>query len=290
LGWTFNPTYPVFNLQVIWAIGISMIVLSALVHLKLYQILLVGIILIGAHNLLDTVHVPGTGGNAVLWAFLHEWKDFTVGRVTFLIHYPVIPWIGIMAIGYFFGRFYASGYDPDNRRTVLLSIGLSAIALFIILRSDNFYGDAAFWSSQKTTIFSVMSFLNVTKYPPSLLYILMTLGPSLLFLGLTEKPLGKLGAKIAVLGRVPFFYYVLHIFLIHLLAVIGVAIAGYHWWDMLFLSDRVNRVPGLKGYGFNLLTVYIVWIAVVLILYPLCNWYDKYKKAHQSESWWLSYV
>lgn len=285
LGWTFNPSYPIFNLQVIWAIGISMIVLSAMIYMNNRLILLTGILLIATHNLLDTVHFQGN----LLWTFLHEPRDgVAIGHFTFNIHYPVLPWIGIIAIGYYFGCLYTPGYNPEMRRTVLFSLGIGAIAMFVTLRLSNLYGDVAHWSWQKNSLFDMLSFLNVTKYPPSLLYTLMTLGPALIFLALVEQPLNAFTRKIAVFGRVPFFYYVIHIYLIHLFAMIGASISGHAWSDMI-LSDRVNHVPGLKGYGFELSTVYIIWIAVILLLYPLCKWFDRYKRAHQSAQW-LSYL
>jgi uncharacterized membrane protein len=274
-----------FNLQVIWAIGVSMIVLSLMIYMSDRLILLVGILLIAAHNLLDNVHIPDN----FFWAFLHESKYISVGRFYFSVHYPVLPWIGLMAIGYYFGRIYTPGYDPDKRRTILLSAGVGAIMLFILLRSGNFYGDAAHWAHQKNLIFSLLSFLNVTKYPPSLLYILVTMGPALILLVAFERPLNSVTSKIVVFGRVPFFYYVMHIYLIHLFALAGAAILGYNLSDMI-LTDRVNRVPWLKGYGFNLSVVYLVWIGLVVLLYPLCNWFGRYKRAHQSSYRWLSYV
>lgn len=289
LAWTFNPTYPILNLQVIWAIGISMIVLSALVFLKRGTILAVAIVLIAGHNLLDKVHLPGVGITSFLWSFLHKPADFVVGHFTFIVRYPVLPWIGIMAIGYCFGPMYESHYNAAKRRKVLLSIGVAAIGVFFLLRSFNIYGDAAHWSSQKSFAFSLMSLLNVTKYPPSLLYILITLGPAMIFLAGAEKPLNKVTEKVVVFGRVPFFYYVIHIYLIHLLAVIGAAVTGYGWPAMI-LNNRVNTAPGLKGYGFNLPVVYIVWVMVILILYPACKWFAAYKRGHQANYRWLQYL
>jgi len=134
-----------------------------------------------------------------------------------------------------------------------------------------------------------MSFLNVTKYPPSLLYILITLGPAMVFLALVDKPLNSFAAKVAVFGRVPFFYYILHFFLIHLMAMLGAVILRFKWSDMI-LTNMVNRVPAMKTYGFNLLTVYMVWIILIIVLYPICKWYDRYKRAHLPENRWLSYV
>ena len=289
LGWTFNPTYPLFNLQVIWAIGISMIVLAAIIYMKRVYILLTGVLLIAAHNLLDNVHVPGNGIASFLWSFLHEPADFVVGRFNIFVRYPVLPWIGIMAIGYFFGELYNPGYDAVKRKITLLYTGAGAMALFIILRSYNLYGDAAQWSMQKDTMFSMLSFFNVTKYPPSFLYTLITLGPAMIFLSMAEKPLNTVTEKIVVFGRVPFFYYVIHLYLIHLFAMIGAIIAGYNWSDMI-LQDRVNRVAALKGYGFNLLIVYLVWMALILFLYPCCKWFDRYKRNHQSTKPWLTYL
>jgi len=285
LGRSFNPSFPFYNLQVIWAIGISMIVLSVIIYMRRRFILLTAIVLIAAHNLLDNVHVP----NSFFWSFLHEGGDFVFNGIHVSVHYPVLPWIGIIALGYYFGRMFNSYYNSLNRKKTLLTIGLLMILGFLILRGFNIYGDANTWSPQKNYAFSFLSLLNVTKYPPSLLYTLITLGPAFIFLALTEKPLNSFTSKIVVFGRVPFFYYVIHIYLIHLLAMIGAQSLGYHWSDMI-LNDRVNNVEKLKGYGFNLTTVYLVWLGLILLLYPCCKWFDKYKRANQSKHKWLSYL
>ena len=285
-GRSFNPQYPYFNLQVIWAIGVSMIALSALIYLPLRTILLSGIALIALHNLLDNIHFPGN----LPWALLHETGDFKINNFSIYVQYPLIPWIGIIAIGYCLGHVYSLGYDANKRKMILLICGLSSITLFVLLRSLNIYGDALHWTIQNSSTFNILSFLNVTKYPPSLLYTLITLGPALVLLAYTEKPLNALTSKIAVFGRVPFFYYVLHIYAIHVIALFAAVASGYHWSDMLILSDRVNRIPELKGYGFNLLTVYLVWIGLLLLLYPACKWFDRYKRSNQSRKWWLSYT
>ncbi|HEV8285674.1 MAG TPA: heparan-alpha-glucosaminide N-acetyltransferase domain-containing protein [Chitinophagaceae bacterium] len=286
---TFNPSYHFINLQVIWAIGISMIVLSAMIYMNPRLIALTGFLLIAFHNLLDNIHVTGNGISSFLWALLHEPEYFNIGEVNIHVHYPLLPWIGIMAIGYCFGSLYTPGYDPKSRRKTIFYLGFGAIFLFIILRSPNFYGDAAYWSLQQNAAFSLLSFLNVTKYPPSLLYTLITLGPALIFLALTEMPLNAFTKKITVIGRVPMFYYLVHILFIHLFAVVGAVILGYKWSDMV-LSTMVQRAPTLRGYGFNLFIVYIVWAGLVLILYRLCKWFDQYKRSNQSAKWWLSYL
>jgi uncharacterized membrane protein len=184
---------------------------------------------------------------------------------------------------------YAPGYDAARRKRTFLFLGAGAIALFILLRAVNLYGDPAHWSVQKDPVFSCLSFLNVSKYPPSLLYILVTLGPAFVVLAVTEDWRNSFTEKIQVFGRVPMFYYILHLYLIHLLAVIAAAVTGHKWTDMI-LRNRVYATTHLVGYGFNLVTVYIVWAGVILILYPLCKWFGRYKSAHQAEYWWLSYL
>jgi predicted acyltransferase len=167
-------------------------------------------------------------------------------------------------------------------------MGIGAIALFIIARAINFYGDPYPWAVQNSSTFTFLSFLNVNKYPPSLMFTLMTLGPAVLFLAFTEKVFTRFAKPIIHIGRVPMFYYILHLYLIHLLAVFAAEFSGFDWSDML-LRHRPWLDPELKGYGFSLGITYIVWIVVVLMLYPLCRWYDKYKTAHK-EKWWLSYL
>ena len=301
LGWTFNPAYPVYNLQVIWATGFSMMVLSAIIYLDRRLILLIALLLIVGHNMLDGIHFPGEGPGSFLWSFLHEPGIFRFGHSAFGIRYPVLPWIGIITLGYYFGALYAPEADPEIRKVSLLSIGFGSISLFLVLRSGDFYGDAAHWSSQGSPLFTLCSFLNVTKYPPSLLYVLMTLGPAMIFLVFAErwqpcitrpvpfKPLKKVREKIAVFGRVPMIYYLAHIYLIHILAIAGALLQGYKASDMV-LSGRVNQSTVLKGYGFDLWVVYLVWAVIVLTLYPLCKYYDRYKRAHQRQQWWLSYL
>jgi uncharacterized membrane protein len=290
LEWTFNPLYNIYILQVIWAFGISMIVLSALIYLNRKLLLVIGILLIGAHDLLDGVHVPGNGLGAVLWSLLHDPHYFRFSHLSFLVGYPILPWIGIIVTGYCFGELYSTGFDPAKRRRKLLSIGLGAIALFIVLRLSNLYGDPSPWSSQKTPVYTLLSFLRTSKYPPSLLYMLMTLGPALVFLALAERPLNFITEKISTFGRVAMFYYLVHIVVVHLAAVVAASLSGYHGSDMVMLRSWVTDTPALRGYGFNLITVYIIWIATVVVLYPLCKWYDGYKRRNQIQHPWLSYI
>jgi hypothetical protein len=162
------------------------------------------------------------------------------------------------------------------------------ILLFVVIRLINSYGEPAPWSSQPTAIYTFLSFINVTKYPPSLLYVLVTLGPAMLLLAVSEKFTGKLWSYVIALGRVPMFYYIVHIYFIHVIALIAALATGFSASDMIF-NTWVTDSPNLRGYGFSLGIVYVVWIAVVLAIYPLCLWYDRYKINHK-EKWWLSYL
>jgi uncharacterized membrane protein len=286
---TFNPAFHYFNLQVIWVIGLSMIILSAIIRLSVTWTLSMGLILIAAHNLLNSFHFPAHNFLSFLWSLLHDMDRFTFGRFSFFVHYPLLPWLGMMIVGYSLGGMYSQRFDAARRKKVLLIIGAASIALFILLRVGNLYGDPSAWTMQKSSIFSVLSFINVTKYPPSLLYALLTLGPACLFLAVTERPLNKWTARISTFGRVAMFYYLAHILLIHLGSVVGALIQGYTASDMV-LSTSVNNSPQLKGFGFNLLTVYLVWAALMLTLYPLCKRFDGYKRANVHRHWWLSYL
>jgi uncharacterized membrane protein len=286
---TFNPTFHYFNLQVIWVIGLSMIILSAIIRLSLGWLLSIGFLLVGAHNLLDSVHFPSHNFLSFLWSLLHNMDRFTFGGFDFFVHYPLLPWLGVMILGYSIGSLYAPAFDATRRKRILLIVGLSSIVLFVLLRVGSFYGDPSPWKIQRSPAFSFMSFINVTKYPPSLLYVLVTLGPACLFLALTERPLNKWTARISIFGRVAMFYYLAHILLIHLGAVIGALIQGYSASDMV-LSTSVDASPQLKGFGFSLPAVYLVWTTLILLLYPLCKWFDKYKRANVQRYRWLSYL
>jgi len=309
LGWTFNTHFTIYILQVIWAFGVSMVVLSGLVYAggdvrtggdgragggasggRNGWLLAIAVILIAGHDLLDRVHVGGDGGAAFAWAFLHQQRPFLFGHIVVFMGYPILPWIGLITLGYCLGRLYAPEVDPRQRKKMLWRLGWGAIALFILIRAIDVYGDPSPWSTQPRAILTMLSFLNVSKYPPSLLYILMTIGPALLFLSVAERPLNALTRPIAVFGRVPMFYYLVHIYLLHGLAVIGAVVSGHAASDMTFMTTWVTGNTRLKGYGFSLGVVYAVWIGVIVLLYPLCKWFDGYKRSHVAKQRWLSYL
>jgi uncharacterized membrane protein len=288
IAWFFNPDFKLIALTVIWALGVGMILLAAAIHLPFKLILVLGIAFVAGHNLLDSTHVGGTGTGAIFWSLLHEQRVFEIGRFIVFVGYPILPWTGLMLLGYCFGTYYQKGVDPSVRKKFLLWSGVLSITAFIILRMINVYGDLFPWTTQPDATRQFLSFMNVTKYPPSLDYVLITLGPSLLFLAMVENVSGKISGVIVSLGRVPMFYYVIHIYVIHIIAVIAAVSTGYQFNDMVFVT-WVTDSPDLKGYGFNLATVYFVWIAVVAALLPLCVWYDHYKLANK-DKWWLSYL
>jgi uncharacterized membrane protein len=288
-GWNFDISFTNIYFIVIWALGISMIVLAGLIHLPYKLILLIGIIIVAGHNLLDSIHVAGNSLKAFGWALLHDSNFFNWNGKNVLIGYPVIPWIGIMALGYCLGALYTPNFSAEKRKKILLIIGTAAIALFILVRFMNGYGDRAHWSQQSTAFNTFLSFLKVTKYPPSLLYALVTLGPSIVFLALAENIKGSFSKIISVYGRVPMFYYLLHIFFIHMATMVAAAFFTDFSWKVWILKEPLWFTETLKGYGFSLGIVYLVWVGIVIGLYPLCRWYDRYKQNHK-EKWWLSYL
>ena len=284
-SWFFDIHFSTPALIVIWSLGISMVVLAGLVWLPRMAVLIFSLVIICGHNLLDGVHFPGS----ILWSVLHEFGAFPLGHDRVLmVGYPLIPWVAVMSLGYCFGTFYDSSYDSAKRKNMLNIIGLSAIVLFVVIRYINIYGDPMPWKHFETHLQSLMSFMNPNKYPPSLSYLLMTLGPALIFLANSEKLKGAVVDFFCTFGRVPFFYYIIHIYLIHFLALIAAQLSGFGWHVMI-LHRWVSVVPELKGYGFPLWVVYAVWAGVIISLYPLCKRFADYKMAHK-EKWWLSYL
>ena len=287
--WFFNTGFSFFIFGVIWVLGLSMIFLAGMIFLPKKLILAIGLIMVFAHNLLDKTHFNGKDTMGFLWGILHERKVFHLGHINIAEAYHLIPWLGVMALGYCLGSIFASGFDRAKRKKILLQLGISSLVLFIIIRSINVYGNLQPWEVQPSPVMTLLSFLNISKYPPSLDYLLITEGFALLFLALTEHITNRLTKFISVYGRVPMFYYLSHILLIHLLAILAASLTGFRWTDMTGFTAWIDLMPNLKGYGFNLGVVYLIWIFVVLVLYPFCKKYDQYKSTHK-EKWWLSYL
>ena len=286
-GWTFSLDYSTVVLQVIWALGIGMICLAGFIHLPKYAVIAICLLGVAGHNLLDGYMPAGqiTGG---IWKVLHISDFLAAGQLPFFIAYPLIPWIFVMPLGYYFGLWYRSGVEPGIRIRRLTRLGLVLTGLFFVLRALNIYGDPTPFAMQDSATYSLLSFFNLTKYPPSLLYLLVTLGPSILFLAAAERFEAKWTGPLVVIGRVPMFFYIIHIYAIHILAVFAVVLSGHNASDMV-ISFWVSNEPQLQGYGFGLWMVYLVWMVLVLALYPLCYQYDAYKTRNR-QFWWLSYL
>ena len=193
-----------------------------------------------------------------------------------------------MSLGYYFGSFYDKTVEPVKRQKLFTSLGIGAIVLFVVVRGLNSYGSPNHWQSYDTILQTLFSFFDLRKYPPSLSYLLMTLGGTFLFLGRSEKLKGRLVNIFKVYGKVPFFYYILHIYLIHLSAMLLAELSGFGW-DVMLLKAWVIMVPELDGYGLHLGWVYVVWMGIVMSLYPLCKRFGQYKMDHK-EKWWLGYL
>ncbi len=289
-SWTFNPLYNVLILQVIWAIGISMILMGLIVQLPYKVIFVLGFIIVFGHNILDFKAVnEGLKGSAI--ANLLYFSQFSIipisGTHVALIVYAFVPWLGAMMMGYCFGKLYSKDTSAEQRRKYLLRLGTGLLLLFVVLRIINIYGDPVPWSTQpRGAVFSFLSFININKYPPSLMYFAVTIGAGMLFLAMIEKVQNRFTAIMNVYGRVPMLYYILHFYLIHLLVVIVFYLQGYG------NNDIVNpNLPFLfrpDTFGVNLWGVYGIWIFVVVVLYPICKKYNRYKSTH--DKWWLSYL
>jgi uncharacterized membrane protein len=279
----FNFDYHTTIITVLWALGWSMIVLSALVHLPPSIVTAFGVVLIATHNLFD----PIKSANPV-WTILHSPNILLArpGHIVFLA-YPLIPWIGVTAAGFGLGQIYT--WQPARRQAFLLRLGIALTAGFVVLRAINIYGDPFRWATQRTPVYTLLSFLNTTKYPPSLLFLLMTLGPALLFLRAVDFHTPRLLQPALIIGKVPMFYYLVHFALIHLFAVI-ICYARYGHIHWMFESPDLANFPITPppGWGLTLPLVDLLWITVVLTMYPLCRWFASVKQ--RSNVPWLSYL
>jgi uncharacterized membrane protein len=273
-------------LQVLWVIGGSMVLLGLLVWAPLPVIAIAGVAIFFGHNIFDSVSV-GTLGDTLWWRMLVSANGFSVmwplgpGR-NLLVGYALLPWAGVMLLGYVFGQLFQKSTDAAKRKKVLLLTGLSLIGLFVILRAFNIYGDPSPWSVQKTTTLSIISYFNVSKYPPSLLYLCITLGPALAILAGIEHVQNRFTAILIVYGNVPMFYYICHWFVIRLINLATAVPSGFK------LSDMFATFDPPVAYGFSLPVVLLLWLIVIASLYFPCRWYGKYKKTHTQ--WWLSYL
>lgn len=294
-GYLFHLDYSFFGtMQVIWVIGAAMVLMAGLIYLPQNILALLGFALVGLHNLLDGVKVqawdqakeivPSLFGK--LWIILHQNGEFPIfgnNSPSIYVNYPLLPWLGVMLTGYLFGRVYL--LPTARRRQALIGTGLGATVAFFILRALNIYGDPAHWAAQTNAVFTGLSFFNTTKYGPSLLFLLMTLGPAILALAWFERvEHGRIGKALILLGHVPLFFYLMQWFTAHSLAIVAHLLAGKSaaW----LLGNWSNTTP--PDAGFDLWMTYAGWAAGMAILYPLCRWFAGIKQRRRE--WWLRYL
>ncbi len=284
-GMTFTLDYRYVPAGVLWVIGWSMVILSGLIYLPMRVVAALGVLMIAGHNLFDGIEPGAFGRFGWVWKVLHKQGRIALSpHATLHVLYPLIPWVGVMAAGYAFGEFLL--LNLRRRQQLLFVLGTSLVGGFLTLRALNLYGDSEPWSYQKGALFTAFSFLDCKKYPPSLLFLLMTLGPLILALAALdrESKAGPLGRSLITLGRVPLFYYLLQWILIHAMALI-LALATGQPARWLVASEPFHSPPG-AGYGLPM--VYLMWGVSVVLLYPACRWFADLKRRRKDLAW-LSY-
>ena len=278
-----------FVLQTIWAIGISMAILGLVIRLPFNVVFIIGLIIVLGHNSLDFFEQSNKGPYPIWYYFLHiqSVHPLWANHQLFIV-YPFLSWSGLMMLGYCCGKIFTH-FDVEQRNKILLRIGIGLLVFFVILRATNLYGNPFPWTHQKNALYSFFSFMNVHKYPPSLLYMCATIGPALIFLALVKNTQSWFARIMIIYGRVPLFYYILHFYLLHVVSMVFFLSRGHSF------AEGMKGVPGfpfkflIPGEGYPLWVVYAVWIAVVVALYPACKWYDRYKSSHPEKKW-LSYL
>jgi uncharacterized membrane protein len=289
VGWSFSLHSPI--LQVIWVIGVAMIVLAGLQWLPLSVVGIFAAAVIFGHNMLDGIHAQALGNWADTWYILHQRGFLTLnGHPVALYGYPLLPWVAVMALGFSLGPLFVQA--PERRQRLSALLGAALLGLFAVLRLTHSYGDPGRgWQHLTTPANTLMSFFSVEKYPPSLHYLLSTLGVVFLLFSLADYAVEhalapRTRAFLDVYGRVPFFFYIVHIFLLHALALAVAASIRPDW--QFWITPFVIFIGHFKNWGYSLPVVYAIWISVVLVLYPGCAWFSKLKDRRRD--WWLSYL
>jgi uncharacterized membrane protein len=293
MQFSYNFNFPfrfLILLLILWIFGICMVAMAALVYLPVRWLAVLSVAIIFLHNSLDGISAKQFGSAAWIWNLLHQPGIIPVAGKPVLVTYTFLPWIGVMGAGFCFGQVFL--LEPQKRRRITLQLGTALTVAFIVIRAINHYADPVAWSHQKSAMFTVLSFLNCTKYPGSLDFLLMTLGPSLLLLAYFERIQFKFTNPLIIFGRVPMFYFVLHFYLIHILVVL----AAFLRYGSPAAKFIFNPVPSMGGpadlfpanFGYSLWTVYGIWIFVLLVLYPVCRWFANIKATRKD--WWLSYL
>jgi uncharacterized membrane protein len=291
LAYNFNFSFRFgILLLVLWALGSCMIAMAALIHLPVHLLAMLSVAVIALHNCLDGIKASQFGSGAWVWRLIHQVGPFPFAGSVFVVGYPLVPWIAVMAAGFCFGHVFL--LEPSARRRIMRTIGFGMTTAFVVVREVNLYGDPVPWSPQRSGVFTVLSFLNCTKYPPSLEFLLMTLGPALLALAYFDQCRLKATNPLVVLGRAPLFYFIVHFYTIHALAVL-MAWLRYGGASFTFMFNPLPSMGGPRqlfpaDFGYDLWVVYAVWVLIVVSVYPLCRWFAKIKAGRHD--WWLSYI
>ena len=284
-----SSSYPIF-LLVLWVLGACMIVLAGLIWLPITWLLILSAATIVLHNLLDGIRAQSLGSLGPVWTLLHQVGAIPFAGRIFIAPYTLIPWFAVMALGFCLGPIFSK--EPDERRRLLLRAGAGMTIAFLVVRALNGYGDPLRWSAQPSAMVTLLSFLNTTKYPPSLAFLLMTLGPALMALSLLDRATLSRANPLIVFGRVPLFYFVIHFIAAHA-AIVVLALMTYGTAAFGFMFQPVPSMGGPSKlfppeFGYDLWVAYVVWMTIVIALYPLCRWFAAVKERNQS--WWLSYL
>jgi uncharacterized membrane protein len=268
--------------EVIGAIGLSFVVLSFLLKLSPKTIGITGLLMIFLHDLFALIPFSkGSMLHAVLSPLFTLTPYALSARTVLLVAYPLIPWLGIMLTGFACGKLFE--LPESERKNIFVKMGVGALVLFLLFRFINIYGEPVKWAVQRNFIYSILSFLNVSKYPPSLLFTLLTLGGMSLVLAFSENIIGRAGRIVSVYGKVPFFYFLIHLYLLHFILLAILFGQGFQWKDFIFGNFRFGRPEAPSGLG--LPVIYAVWVSIVVLLYPLCKWYGRYKMSHREKKW-----
>lgn len=284
-GLFFDIGFHTLLFEVIATIGFGFIALSLLLKIRSRILGIIGLVIIFFHNLLPLIPFAENSVLKTVLTPLFAPVVFPFADKAFIMGYPPIPWLGIMLVGFASGKFFELA--AEQRKKLFLKIGLSSLALFVVIRFVNIYGDPALWTPQKDSVFTFLSFMNVTKYPPSLLFCLVTLGILFLLLAFAEQFQSTVKKITLVYGKVPLFYFVIHFYIIHILTVIMLFAQGFNWSQLEFTTGTFGRPKGIES-GLPLWSIYLIWIFVVAVLYKPCRWFGKYKA--ENKYWWLKYI
>ncbi|REG91131.1 DUF1624 domain-containing protein [Flavobacterium aquicola] len=282
----FDVGFHTLLFEVIASTGFGFIILSLLLKLSSKQLGITGLLIIFLHNLTPLIPFGETSILKVILTPLFSPAAIPLfAGKAFVVGYPPIPWLGIMLVGFACGSYFEKSKEKTEK--IFLKIGLGALALFTVMRFINIYGDGLPWTSQRDTVFTFMSFMNISKYPPSLVFCLVTLGIMFLLLAFSERLSDKFKNILSVYGKVPLFYFIIHFYLIHLITLLVLSLQVFHFSQFEFASGTFGRPKGIES-GLPLWAVYIIWLAVVTVLYKPCQWYGQYKETHKN--WWLKYI